>query len=218
MNQPGNALHPAAGPGRRVASRSEQPLRGLTVLIVAAPHPACDTLQSLFRQSGARARRAHTRLAAWRHLQTYRPGMLIVDLGLPHDPGDDLLRDLARASQGDPAILALSDLAEHEQRARAAGADGFLLRPIEGPAALQRAVLAALSVALPSRGPRPLPCSAALHDGPVDLAGPPSLPRDPVPRDASAVLTLRHGRQSAAPEPLPPFSRPVRDLLAAGPR
>lgn len=127
----------------RPASGS-RPLQGLTVLVVEDSRFACEAMRLLCLRSGARIRRADCLRSARRHLATYRPAVIVVDLGLPDGDGLDLIRDLARALPRVPVILATSGATELEADALAAGADAFLPKPIESLAAFQDAVLAAL--------------------------------------------------------------------------
>ncbi|HVG47143.1 MAG TPA: response regulator, partial [Rubellimicrobium sp.] len=94
--------------------------------------------------------------AAERHLRAYRPGAVIVDLHLPDGSGLDLIRSLARARPRIPAILATSGDPDQAWAAAAAGADGFLAKPIPGLAAFQTAVLAHLPLHRQPPARRPL--------------------------------------------------------------
>lgn len=122
-----------------------RPLTGTTILLVEDSRFACDAMRLLALRSGARIRRADSLKSAHRHLQCYRPGIAIVDLGLPDGSGIDLIRDLAAAPVRVPAILAFSGDTAREGDALAAGADGFLAKPLESLTEFQRAVLTALS-------------------------------------------------------------------------
>lgn len=138
MGEELNDLLPGRGPlpGR--------PLLGLTILVVEDSRFASEAMRLLCLRSGARIRRADCLRSARRHLQTYRPTAVIVDLGLPDGSGVDLIADLARAQPRVPAILGISGDTAGEGAAMAAGADGFLAKPVESLAAFQRAILAAL--------------------------------------------------------------------------
>ncbi|MGB3146545.1 MAG: response regulator [Paracoccaceae bacterium] len=161
-----NAFLPVSGPlpGR--------PLNGLTVLVVEDSRFACDAMRLMCLRSGARIRRADCLRSARRHLQTYRPTVVVVDLGLPDGSGLDLIAELAALHPRVPALLATSGDIGLERSALAAGADGFLAKPLESLAVFQSAILAALPDAsrrpiTPSAGDLVRPDMMALRD---DLA------------------------------------------------
>ena len=72
----------------------DRPLAGLTLLLVEDSRLACEAMRLICRRSGARLRRADTLEAAERHLRSYRPGAVVVDLHLPDGSGLDLLAAL----------------------------------------------------------------------------------------------------------------------------
>lgn len=123
---------------------AERPLLGLTILVVEDSRFASEAIRLLGMRTGARIRRADCLRSARRHLQTYRPGVVIVDLGLPDGSGLDLIRDLAATPGREAAILATSGSADAGASAFAAGADGFLPKPVENLAAFARAVQSVL--------------------------------------------------------------------------
>lgn len=121
----------------------QRPLLGQTLLLVEDSRYASEAVRMLALRSGARIRRADCMASAERHLLTYRAGVAIIDLGLPDGSGLDLIARLDRAGQRPSVLLATSgqDASEVEQAALAAGADGFLAKPIESLAAFQQAIL-----------------------------------------------------------------------------
>ncbi len=126
----------------------ERPLLGLTVLVVEDSRFACEAMRLLCLRSGARIRRADCLASAHRHLAVYRPSAVIVDMGLPDGSGADLIQELAASDQRVPVILGTSGDSAAETEALAAGADGFLEKPITSLASFQQAVL----IHLPSDG------------------------------------------------------------------
>ena len=125
-----------------------RPLAGLTVLAVEDSRFACEALRLLCHRLGARLRRAETLAAAAAHLRTYRPDVVLVDLGLPDGPGTALIASLARLGPACPLVLGVSGEDGAEARAMAAGAAGFLVKPLESLAGFRDTLLSLL----PDRG------------------------------------------------------------------
>lgn len=132
----GNGPHPLTR-----GATALHPLLGLTVLLVEDSRHASEAIRLMCQRSGARLRRADSLAAAHRHLQVYRPGAAVVDIGLPDGSGLSFLRDLAATQPRIDAIVATSaDPAAHAA-ALAAGADVFLPKPVANLATFQTAVL-----------------------------------------------------------------------------
>jgi CheY-like chemotaxis protein len=129
------------------APTAAHPLLGLTVLLVEDSRFASEAMRLLCLRSGARIRRADCLRSAQRHLQTYRPTVVIVDVGLPDGSGLDLIAELAGAVPRVPVILGTSGNPDMGDASRAAGADGFLEKPIDSLVIFQQAVLSALPAA-----------------------------------------------------------------------
>lgn len=136
---------------------AERPLLGHTVLLVEDSRFASEAMRLLCLRSGARIRRADSLRSARRHLQVYRPCAVIVDPGLPDGSGLDLLRDLTRAAPRIPVLLATSGDPLTEAAAIAAGADGFLAKPVASLALFQEAILSRLPPDRRPSGPRQVP-------------------------------------------------------------
>ena len=134
---------------------ADRPLAGLTVLVVEDSRFASEALRLMCLRSGARIRRADCLASAHRHLNTYRPTVAIVDLGLPDGSGLSLIDEMHRTSPRVPVLLATSG-AEREAAglsARAAGADGFLPKPVDSLTTFQSEILQHLP---PEKQPRGL--------------------------------------------------------------
>lgn len=169
---------------------AERPLLGQTVLVVEDSRVAGEALRLMCLKSGARIRRADSLRAAGRHLTTYRPTVAIVDLGLPDGSGLDLIAELAGRRPRVPVLLAMSGDAGAGAAALAAGADGFLDKPVGPLAAFQAAILAQLpqsAAALPLR---------AVSDEPPEPADPQALHDDLTL--AAELLDARAGEATLA--------------------
>jgi two-component system, OmpR family, KDP operon response regulator KdpE len=138
--------HPLPVPSR--------PLLGLTILVVEDSRYACEAMRLLCLRSGARIRRADCLKSARRHLQVYRPSLIIVDLGLPDGSGVDLIAEQALALARIDVILGTSGDTFAEDAALAAGADGFLAKPVISLSAFQNTVLSLLPGDRNPAGPR----------------------------------------------------------------
>lgn len=120
---------------------AERPLLGQTVLVVEDSRFACEALRLICQRSGARIRRADSLKSAARHLRTYRPGILLVDVGLPDGSGLDLIRDLCASEPRIAVIIAMSGDDTVAEPALAAGADSFMAKPITSISAFQTTLL-----------------------------------------------------------------------------
>ncbi|OYU39466.1 MAG: response regulator [Pseudorhodobacter sp. PARRP1] len=127
------AQDPPLPPGFALPSLSAAehlPLHGVTILVVEDSRYACEALRLMSQRAGARLRRADTLAAARAHLRVYRPDVVIIDLGLPDGRGESLIRELAMARQRPLAVLGTSGNLEGRGSALAAGAEGFLEKPL----------------------------------------------------------------------------------------
>ncbi|WP_417808596.1 response regulator [Thioclava sp.] len=122
----------------------ERPLMGLTVLLVEDSRFASEAVRLLCLRSGARIRRADCLASAHRHLQCYRPSVVIVDMGLPDGSGCDLIAEIRQMVPAVPVVLGISGDSGLRADAMAAGADGFLDKPVESLAQFQQAILNAM--------------------------------------------------------------------------
>jgi CheY-like chemotaxis protein len=118
-----------------------RPLLGQTILAVEDSRYACDVIRLMCMHSGARIRRADCLKSARRHLQIYRPSVILIDMGLPDGSGADLIAELSNASPRISVILGMSGDDCTKSAALDAGADGFLAKPIESMSFFQRSIL-----------------------------------------------------------------------------
>lgn len=155
---------------------ANRPLLGLTILVVEDSRFACEAMRLLCLRSGARIRRADCLKSARRHLKVYRPSVVVADLGLPDGSGIDLIGELAHAAPRVPVILGTSGDDHAENAAIAAGADGFLAKPVTSLATFQQAVLSRLPAEQQPSGPRAVrdeviePDKMAFHDDMAHVA------------------------------------------------
>lgn len=179
---PVHRLTPLYVPSGRTSTapgpRLHLPLRGLVVMVVDDSRFACDAMRLMLHRLGARMRRAGTLAAARAHLARQRFDAAIVDLGLPDGPGEALVAELATAGgAGGPRVIVASGDPGGRAVARAAGAQGFLEKPVLRIADLAAAILDHLpadgrprdAAALPAGGVRPDPL--ALRDDLAAAAG-----------------------------------------------
>jgi CheY-like chemotaxis protein len=133
---------------------SDRPLLGITALVVEDSLFACEALRLLCQRSGARLRRADSIESARRHLGIYRPCVTLIDVGLPDGSGLDLIAMLAAGSPRIEVILGISGDRDAERAVMAAGADGFIAKPIANLAAFQESILRHLPQNRQPPGPR----------------------------------------------------------------
>lgn len=139
------------------APTANRPLLGLTVLVVEDSRFACEAMRLLCLRSGARIRRADSLRAARRHLRVYRPSVVIIDLGLPDGSGLELIEGLVTANHRPDVIMGTSGDSEGEAGTMAAGADGFMPKPLTSLGAFQSSILSLLPVERRPRGLRVMP-------------------------------------------------------------
>ncbi len=149
---------------------AHRPLLGVTVLVVEDSRYASEAVRLMCLRSGARIRRADSLETARRHLAVYRPTVALVDVGLPDGSGLALIETLSAAAPRIEVILGVSGETNIEGEVLAAGADGFIAKPISNLAAFQYAILSQLPEDRQPPGPRLLhdeivqPDQVAYHD------------------------------------------------------
>ncbi|SPH24940.1 KDP operon transcriptional regulatory protein KdpE [Defluviimonas aquaemixtae] len=226
----------------RQTPSAARPLQGLTVLLVEDSRFACDAMRLMCLRLGGRIRRADCLASARRHLSSYRPSVVIVDLGLPDGSGLDLITEIAGHGPRVPALIGTSGDTGAADAALVAGVDTFLGKPVESLAAFRAAILSALrdGPAPPVPAPyddRITPDPLALHDdlvhaadllgGAADgatiaylaqfLAGIARSAHDAPLQAAAEALAEENRAGHATGLPVSRISGLVRERLAAGP-
>ena len=118
-------------------------LDGITIMLVDDSRSVSEAIRIMAVRSGARIRRADSLQSAGRHLMIYRPDVVIIDLALPDGSGVELARELTEKSDPRPAVLLISAAEEAvtAEAAKQAGADGYLVKPIQSFSVFQAAIL-----------------------------------------------------------------------------
>lgn len=111
---------------------THNPLR----ILVVDDHPdGGESCAELLRLLGHDARVARTGADAIRTVVGFAPDVALLDLGLTDGDGFGLAEKLVAAPARRPALVAVTGYGNLEARARAAGFDHYLLKPVE-PAVL----------------------------------------------------------------------------------
>jgi len=107
-------------------------LGGGRVLVVEDGEDSAASLTALLRLHGFDARTALTGAEAVESTATFRPHVVIVDLGLPDCDGCDVVRHV-RASVHPPGVIVVTGHTELERQtaARSAGASAYLYKPAD---------------------------------------------------------------------------------------
>ena len=104
------------------------------VLVVDDNKDAADSLASLLAMLGADVRVAHSGAQALDTLQSYRPSVVFLDLGMPEMDGYEVARRIrARGDAGGMRLVALTGWGQERDRklTKAAGFDEHLIKPAD---------------------------------------------------------------------------------------
>jgi PAS domain S-box-containing protein len=132
-----------ARPSEAANESSERPARrkALRVLIIEDNRDAAESLRLLLQVSGHEAAAAHTGAEGVTTAREFRPDVVLCDIGLP---GGMDGYDVARALRADPELSAVTLLAlsgygqeEDRRRARQAGFDRHLTKPVDPQALME---------------------------------------------------------------------------------
>jgi PAS domain S-box-containing protein len=132
---------PLASASARTAADQEaapEPLAAVAaprrILVVDDNHDAADSLGMLLRVLGVESQVAHDGVSALQAVGTFRPHMVLLDLGMPGMDGYEVARRVRERTAGDGALLiALTGWGQPEdrRRTREAGFDHHLVKPVD---------------------------------------------------------------------------------------
>jgi CheY-like chemotaxis protein len=131
---------------------STQPLSGIRVLAVDDHVETNELVRDILRAAGASVVSVDSADAAFRALQSFRPNVLVCDLGMPEEDGCSLIqriRALSRGARGDIPALALTGYTRNEDRLTAlvSGFTAYLTKPVQ-----RDQLVAALNALVPRPG------------------------------------------------------------------
>lgn len=105
-----------------------------TVLIVEDDPASLDIFETILRHGGYQVVTAQSGAEGLERARELLPHAVVVDIGLPDGPGFGVLDELSDDPATDhiPLIVCTVHVFEHDRvRARRAGADVFLMKPVE---------------------------------------------------------------------------------------
>jgi PAS domain S-box-containing protein len=146
---PLSVAHLTPGEGARIHPRTEElapadpcrddpalDLRGIRVLVVDDEPDARETLQQILEHCNAEVRTVGSAAEAMKALESWRPDVLLSDIGMPGEDGYDLIRrvrELPAERGGRTPAAALTAFARGEDRRRAlrAGFQMHVAKPVD---------------------------------------------------------------------------------------
>lgn len=113
-------------------------LGGTSILLIEDAADIRDAFTVLLRSEGADVAATSSGREAVASLAGQRYDVVLTDLGLPDIPGDVLIREILSNTSQRPRIVAVTGYGEpYQRRAKAAGADVVLSKPVEWSVLLQ---------------------------------------------------------------------------------
>jgi twitching motility two-component system response regulator PilH len=109
-------------------------LESKTVLIVEDDPASLDIFETILRHGGYAVVTAQTGAEGLARARELLPHAVVVDIGLPDVPGFGVMDELSDdpSTESIPLIVCTVHVFEHDQlRARRAGADVFLMKPVD---------------------------------------------------------------------------------------
>jgi CheY-like chemotaxis protein len=114
-------------------SRETGPLQ-FRILVVDDNYDSADSMSMMLRSLGAEVHVAHSGQGALRELESFRPHIALLDIGMPGMDGYELARRIREQSAfRDLVLIALTGWSQEEDRRRsfAAGFDHHLIKPMD---------------------------------------------------------------------------------------
>ncbi len=107
------------------------PLTGVSVLLVEDNDDTREAFERLLALDGARVVSTDNARDAIELARRHRFDVVLTDLGLPDVPGESLIRAVCHDGEPGPRVVVVTGYGEpYQSRARAAGADQVLTKPI----------------------------------------------------------------------------------------
>jgi signal transduction histidine kinase len=134
---PLTAKQPPGSESLRGSSQPRTQLSPQRVLVVDDNRDAADSLSMVLRFLGADTRVVYDGLSALEILRTYRPAVVLMDIGMPGIDGHEVARRVRQEPEGRGVVLvALTGWGQEEDRRRskAAGFDHHLVKPVHADA------------------------------------------------------------------------------------
>jgi PAS domain S-box-containing protein len=104
------------------------------VLVVDDNHDGADSMAAMLQLMGNDVRTCYSGVLAATEVQAFRPGIVLMDIGMPELDGYEATRRIRAEPWGrDVVIIALTGWGQEKDRARSrdAGCDGHLVKPVE---------------------------------------------------------------------------------------
>ena len=114
-------------------TQQTEPPPGARILVVDDNRDACASLAMLLEITGNTVRTAHDGLEAVNLAETFRPKLILMDIGMPMMDGYEATRRIrAQPWAADTTIIALTGWGQERDRQRSqdAGCDGHLVKPV----------------------------------------------------------------------------------------
>jgi CheY-like chemotaxis protein/nitrogen-specific signal transduction histidine kinase len=130
---PSDSAPAAAPPARRTSAPTER------VLLVDDNEDITDLFRQLLEHSGFDVETAHDGPSALRIATAFKPGVAVLDLGLPEMDGYEIAAKLRELGPDAPRLIAMSGYGRQDdiERTRQAGFERHLVKPIDTEALLR---------------------------------------------------------------------------------